>query len=129
MKKMHDAPLPRAEVIKAVERQRPRRVPLIFAHWWGEGLHEQYGERLTALSRYPEDAAVIGIPKFDCSKMGLSWDIRRGGGHDNRAVIDDWEKLDEFIEKLPDPSRDPAFDELAKRADLARRQDLYLIVG
>jgi len=34
----HWQPLPRAEVIKAVERQHPARVPLIRARWWGEGL-------------------------------------------------------------------------------------------
>ena len=39
-------PLPRQEVIKAVERKRPSRVPLVRAKWWGEGLYEQYGERL-----------------------------------------------------------------------------------
>ena len=39
-------PLPRAEVIKAVERKHPARVPLIHACWWGEGLVQQYGDRL-----------------------------------------------------------------------------------
>jgi len=31
-------PLPREEVVKAVERRRPRRIPLIMAKWWGEDM-------------------------------------------------------------------------------------------
>jgi len=45
-------PLPRAEVIKAVERKKPLRIPLVRARWWGEGLNEQYGARLQELHRY-----------------------------------------------------------------------------
>jgi hypothetical protein len=33
-------PLPREEVIKAVERRGPRRIPLIMAKWWGDDLIE-----------------------------------------------------------------------------------------
>ncbi|MBM4042627.1 MAG: hypothetical protein FJ290_29410 [Planctomycetes bacterium] len=29
-------PLPREEVSRAVERRRPRRIPLIMAKWWGD---------------------------------------------------------------------------------------------
>lgn len=47
------APLPCAEVIKAVERRKPRRIPLVFAKWWGEGLGDQYGERLKEFDRNP----------------------------------------------------------------------------
>ena len=47
-------PLPREEVIKAIDRQRPVRIPLVQARWWGEGLEEQYGKRLEELERYPE---------------------------------------------------------------------------
>lgn len=122
-------PLPREEVIKAVERRGPARVPLVLAHWWGEGLGQQYGERLRELDRYPEDARFIGIPKFDVGRMGLSWQGTRGGGHDSNCIIDDWAKLDEFIEKLPDPAQDPAWETLAAQAREVHDRDLYLIVG
>jgi uroporphyrinogen decarboxylase len=121
--------LPREEVVKAVERRHPRRVPLVMAHWWGEGLGEQYGQRLQELSRYPEDARVIGIPKLDVAAMGLSWEWQRKGGHDSGGVIDSWSRLDEFIDKLPDPSQDPRWDQLAEQAEAVRREDTYLIVG
>jgi hypothetical protein len=56
------SPLPRQQVIKAVERRCPARVPLVQARWWGEGLVEQYGDRLTPLEqRYPEDAVFLWI--------------------------------------------------------------------
>jgi len=122
-------PLPRAEVVKAIEGKHPCRVPLFMAHWWGEGLWEQYGDKLAAFQRYPEDAEWMYTPKFDCGAMNLSWDITRRGGHDSGGVIDDWSKLDEFIEKLPDPAQDPAFEELALRAKAVREKDLYMLVG
>ena len=31
-------PLPRDEVIKAIEHRGPARVPVSMARWWGEGL-------------------------------------------------------------------------------------------
>ena len=122
-------PMPRAEVVKAVERKNPCRIPLAFAHWWGEGLWEEYGERLNELNRYPEDVRFIGIPKFDVNAMKLSWKIEGGKAHDANLVIDDWAKLDEFIAKLPDPSKDPAFEQMAKDAARVHEEDLYLIVG
>ena len=121
--------LPREEVIKAVERRHPRRVPMVKAHWWGEGLTEQYGQRLQELSRYPEDARFIGIPKLDVGAMGLSWEWGRQGGHDSGGVLDDWSRLDEFLDKLPDPAQDSSWDELAAQAAAAHRDDTYLIVG
>ena len=121
--------LPREEVIKAVERRNPRRVPLVMARWWGQGLADEYGQRLEELSRYPEDARFIGIPTLDVRAMGLSWDWSRQGGHDSGGVLDDWSRLDEFVDKLPDPSLDPLWDELAEQTGAAHRENAYLIVG
>ena len=122
-------PLPRAEVIKAIERRYPSRIPLVRASWWGEGLHEQYGTRLKELERYPEDAELLLIEPLDPQKMGLSWPIIDQGAHDARIVIDDWRKLDEFIEKLPDPERDPQIDRMVEKAKKARGSDRYLLFG
>lgn len=122
-------PMPRGEVIKAVERKNPCRIPLVMAKWWGEGLGEQYGARLNELERFPSDVAIIGIPKFDVNSMELSWQIKPGETPDSNCVIDDWAKLDEFIEKLPDPSNDPGFEKMIEDADRVHALDMYLIVG
>ena len=122
-------PLPRGEVIKALERRRPARVPLVRAKWWGEGLDEQYGERLQELDRYPEDTAMLWVQPLDPDAMGLSWEVVSEGAHDSRAILDDWHKLDEFIDKMPDPESDPQFDSLIEQAQQARAQDRYLLFG
>ena len=122
-------PLPREEVVKAVERRGPCRIPLVRAKWWGEGLEAQYGDRLKAFDRYPEDVVQLWIEPYDVGRMGLSWSVRSGGAHDSACVIDEWSKLDEFIEKLPDPGTDPRFDALADEAARARAQGLYVMLS
>ena len=123
-------PLPREEVIKAIERRGPSRIPLVMAKWWGEGLGDQYGERLREFDRYPQDTAMFMMSPLDVGNMGLSWEWGGGGGgHDARCVIDDWAKLDEFLEKIPDPDECGQIDELAERAEQARGEDRYLHYG
>ena len=121
-------PLPREEVVKAIERKNPLRIPLVRAQWWGEGLEEQYGRKLDMLNRYPEDVSQLWTdPPIDYTKMGLSWELPLDeGAHDARPVIDDWSKLDEFIEKLPDPEKDPRFEGLLIEAEAARANDTYI---
>lgn len=122
-------PLPRLEVVKALERQGPSRIPMIRAKWWGEGLREQYGQQLDELERYPEDTAMLWVEPLDVHAMGLSWDLPEGGAHDARVLLDDWAKLDEFIAKMPDPESDPQFEVLAAQARQARADDRYLLFG
>ena len=50
-------PLAKAEVVKAVERRAPTRVPMVISKWWGEGLSEQYGDRLAFIGGL--DARVL----------------------------------------------------------------------
>lgn len=121
-------PLSRQQVINAVERKSPERIPLVQAKWWGEGLEEQYGDRLSTFDRIPEDVVFGWIEPIYYPSMGLSWTLElEEGAHDSRAVIDDWAKLDEFIEKLPDAKEDKRFDELAKIAEKAHEEDRYFL--
>jgi uroporphyrinogen decarboxylase len=122
-------PLPRAEVIKAIERKNPCRVPLVMARWWGEGLGDQYGDRLSEFDRYPQDTAMYLISPLDVGKMGLSWKWGGGAAHDARCVIDDWARLDEFLHKMPDPEADPQVDNLVQAVEKARSQDRYVHFG
>lgn len=123
-------PLSRDDVIRAVERKSPSRIPLVRAKWWGEGLRGQYGQRLDELNRYPEDVVTLHVENpVAPRKMNLSWEWQADGAHDSVCVIDEWEKLDEFIEKLPVAEEDPVFDELEERAEKARAADRYLMYG
>ena len=123
-------PMTREDVIRAVERKSPSRIPLVRAKWWGEGLQEQYGERLEDLERYPEDVVflMMGNPVAP-HKMNLPWEWKTSDAHDSTCVIDDWAKLDDFIERLPDPAKDPIFESLAETAEKAKSEDRYTIFG
>jgi len=120
-------PLPREEVIKAIEGKNPLRIPLVMANWWGEGLFAQYGERLFELERFPEDVAMLWCVPIAPQKMGLSWEVKETKALDSHAVIDDWAKLDEFIDKLPNPENDPVFDLLIYLAEKFRKQNRYVL--
>jgi uroporphyrinogen decarboxylase len=122
-------PLSREQVIKAVERNGPCRIPLIHAKWWGEGLREQYGDRLKELDRFPHDFEDLWVDMLNVNKMNLSWKIKAGAGHDSNVVIDDWAKLDEFIARMPDPRNDPQMDKLAEQAPRLRATGKYLLFG
>lgn len=120
----------REDVIKAVERKNPSRIPLVRAKWWGEGLTGQYGEKLRELDRYPEDVAWLWMNNpVDPNKMDLPWTWQTGGAHDSSCVIDDWAKLDDFIERLPVAADDPAFAALAEAAETARSENRYILFG
>ena len=120
-------PLPREEVIKAIDRRRPERVPMIQARWWGEGLEDQYGNRLVELERYPEDAAFLWIDLSNYSNWNLPWAIKADGAHDTRCVLESWERLDEFIAHLPDPEKDARFEDLREQAKKAHREGRYTL--
>ena len=103
---------------------------MVMAKWWGEGLEQQYGEKLRQFDGYPEDVVFVWLHEFiEYEKMGLSWDIPQSGAHDARAIVDDWAKLDEFIAKLPDPEKDSRFDQIAITAKKARDEDRYLMLS
>lgn len=121
--------LPREEVIKAVERKGPSRIPIVRGKWWGEGLYEQYGDRLNSLDHYPEDVVHLWINPTPFKLMGLSWELPGGSPLQNKPILDTWDKLDEFIEKLPDPGNDPQLEFLIEPAEAAREAGRYLLFG
>jgi hypothetical protein len=127
MKKIWE-PLSRGQVINAVERKKPERIPLVQAKWWGEGLEKQYGDLLRKFDRIPEDIVFGWIDPIVYDDMGLSWKIdSTEGAHDSRAIVDDWAKLDEFIEKLPVAHEDRRFEVLGELAEKAHAQDRYFM--
>ena len=55
--------------------------------------------------------------------MSLSWEWDVTGAHESPVVLDEWSKLDGFIDELPSPEIDPVWEQLAEQADLARHED------
>ncbi len=53
-------PLTRTQVIQAIERTGQKaKIPLVHHKWWGNGLKEKYGEKLTELeNKYPDDIVL-----------------------------------------------------------------------
>jgi uroporphyrinogen decarboxylase len=123
------SPLPREEVIKAVERRNPSRIPLVMAKWWGEGFEALHGETLKRFDPYPEDALICLIEPFNYEAMHLPWELNLTGAHDTRMVLPNWAMLDEFIAHLPDPEKDAQFEQAQSRAEWAHKNDRYFIFG
>lgn len=126
------APLSKSQVVAAIERRSPDRIPLIANKWWGEGLKEEYGDALTGFDRYPEDAVRVLIAPFDVEKMGLSWlsaSATAEKARDAGGILPDWRHLDEFIEKLPAPDEPGLLDGIHQIAARARGEERYFIFG
>jgi len=122
--------LKKQDVIAAIERRNPSRIPMVKAKWWGEGLEEQYGDRLRAFDSAPEDVVWLFMENpVNPDVMNLSWSWKSDGAQDNIIVLDDWGKLDEFIEKLPAPEHDSQFEQLQTIAEQGRAEDRYLLFG
>jgi uroporphyrinogen decarboxylase len=123
------APLPRIEVVNAVERRNPCRIPLVMAKWWGEGFEDLHGAALDQFDKYPEDVVMALIEPFDYQRMSLPWEVNLTGAYDTRCVLDDWSKLDDFIARLPDPDQDPGFEQAVRAAEKAQAEDRYFLFG
>lgn len=123
------APLPREEVIKAVERRSPSRFPLVMTKWWGEGFPGMHGDALRRFDRYPDDAAFLWLQPVDLSRMQLSRPSLDKGALDARRVLDDWSLLDEFADKLPRPESDPQFDALNREAERLHAGNRYVMMA
>jgi len=136
--KLHE-PLPREEVIAAVERKGGhRRVPLVRAKWWGEGwgegLLDQYADELGRFADGYEDTVTLWIDDalLDPACMGLSFfdpAANVGKAIDANVVISDWNQLDEYLAKLPDPEAPGLFDDLVESAEKAHLDNRYLFFG
>jgi len=128
-------PLPREEVIKAIEHKGPKRTPMAFTKWWGEGLWDQYGDRLNDFNKYPEDVFVIGMPcpYNEPRADGFYWHFPtrenlEGKGYDSSVRLPDWDKLDYFIENAPNTDAPGLWDGAIKAAEEARKQGKYILI-
>lgn len=125
------SPLDRSEVVAAIERRKPVRIPMVLSKWWGEGLWEQYGDRLREFDRFPDDAPLMTQAPFELSKMDLPWRVglETTGAHDAGGALPEWRHLDAFVEAMPDPNRPGAMDDMVSYASSVREQGRYVLWG
>lgn len=130
-----DMMLTRDEVRAAIRFNKPPRPPRAFTKWWGEGLYEQYGSRLSMFDKYEEDVVVVGFPQpsFSHRDDGFCWrlpkiEYDRKTGHDARAALPDWKYLPDMLEKLPDTDVPGIFDDAKRIADKAHAEGKYVLI-
>ena len=124
-------PLPREEVLKAIERKNPRRVPMIFTKQWDGELMNASGGALDRFLKYPIDIEMSWISPYDVSAM-IPTDISPAStriAYDQSSLLPDWRYLDEFLRRLPDPETSGLLAEALKTAAVAREKNRYLTVG
>ena len=130
-------PLTRSQVKAAVERTGDGRLPVIFHKWWGNGLAEAYGERLTQLAaQYPDDICTVWYlePGYDLSpnanpayRLGYK-DYTTAERHsigNDAVLLPDWNELDRFLQDFPDPNEPGNF--LPVEQALAGGDDRYRV--
>lgn len=133
-------PLPKAEVVKAIERRWPARVPVWWTGFISPECAEKYGEDMVRLkARYPDDFVIFAIdsgrpadflhmPEWQ-DKWGITW--RRaaggvGGMPHYHPLHDGWEHLDQFLATgLPDADRPGLLDPYVQAREA--NPDSYLV--
>ena len=69
--------LSRDQVRAAIRFQNPSRPPRAFTKWWGEGLHDQYGDALAQFDKYEEDVVWVGFPAKEDLDKYLTGDLAK----------------------------------------------------
>ncbi|MEN6665054.1 MAG: uroporphyrinogen decarboxylase family protein [Phycisphaerae bacterium] len=119
-------PLPRDEVVKAIEHRRPSRVPMMIHQWnWAGAFGERTAEVEAIQAEYPQDFFQI-IPRMpnywdDLANSGhipgYSWmhtpppaASGPAKGHDANVAITDWAMLDDMLAAWPDPNQPQMYE-------------------
>jgi uroporphyrinogen decarboxylase len=119
-------PLPREEVIKAIEHGSPSRVPMMLHFWLSADRFEERQQAVRDITaQYPDDVAVLGI------RMPAMWDDRSdpnhipgyswmnvppppkpavARGHDANVAIEDWSQLPAVLDAWPRPDTPTILD-------------------
>lgn len=112
--------LPREEVIKAIERKRPVRVPMAIAQWWNpaDAFGDRQDEILAIQAQYPQDTfftrvrrpIVFEDPDDPMYIPGYTWTHlpkpetgEDSVGMDANVAISDWSMLDDILAQWPKP--------------------------
>ncbi len=127
--------LTKEEVRAAIRFHKPPRPPRAFTKWWGEGLWEQYGDKLSQFDKYGEDVVVVPFPcpSFTPRADGFYWrlpevDLSRRTGMDSAAALPDWKDLPALLADLPDTDAPGLFDDAARTARKAHAEGRYVLI-
>jgi uroporphyrinogen decarboxylase len=130
-------PLKARDVIKAIEFDRPSRVPMVNTHWWGEGLGNQYGDRLKEFGAYPQDAcqAYAGMPGFETRDDGWWWKLPKRAvdpnikvGNDSKIQLYDWDDLKLIEADPPDVNAPTILDRALRSAKAGHDNGMYVLL-
>lgn len=128
-------PLSREEVIKAIERKGGKNIPLVFHKWWGIGLEEKYGSKLSEMaSNYPDDIFAVfytdpGEDKSPLPNPSYRWgykgdysDVPKHSIGELYELLPDWSELDLFLADFPDPNEPGNFDNVERALENAGKR-------
>ena len=130
-------PLKAKDVIKAIEFDRPSRVPMVSTHWWGEGLCDQYGDRLREFDKYPRDACIAyaGMPDFKPRDDGWWWklpvraiDPNVNIGNESKIHLHDWDDLKILEEHPPDVNTPGILDRALRECKSGHENGKYVLL-
>jgi len=91
------------EVIKAIERKIPKRIPILYK-WIAHETWDKYGNKLKTITCDYEDDFVIvsynAYSKEGVNEWGLKFEEATVGSRVVNHPLDSWEKLPEFLSKF-----------------------------
>lgn len=126
----------REEVVKAIERKEPERIP-VWYHWYADQTLAKYGVALHELmSEYSDDLLIASFDpprewrprKVGDTEWGVVFKGLEGGAGAQRVEgpLDDWANLDNFlIHQFPDPDGPGRFDRV--RQVRSENPDTYVM--
>jgi len=112
-------PLPKDEVVKAIEHRGPCRVPMMIHMWNSPGTFEEREPQVREIqAEYPQDFFLVSprmpahwdAPDADDYIPGYSWmnqpppQTTAVRAHDANVAIRDWSQLDDILAAWPDPT-------------------------
>ena len=97
--------LSRDDVIAAVERKGPSRVPMHFMHYYNSATVDKYADQIHSLhDRYPDDVVAVRYDQPDWQSLGEQH-TGDEGAIDSRTIITGYENIGETCEQIVDFGR------------------------
>ena len=97
--------LSRDDVIAAVERKGPSRVPMHFMHYYNNATAEKYADQIQSLhDMYPDDIVAVRYNQPDWQLLGQQ-NTSDERAIDSRTIVTGYQSIGEICEKIVDFGR------------------------